>query len=432
MFATGKLMGAGGQGGESYWVGLVGDAGSQSANGVAVDSSGNIVSVGTNGIYGLIAKQDPKGALLWQKNFSVASDQVRFNAVCIDASNDIIATGYKTGSPYNAIVMKLDSSGTILWQKGIYGAYAYQQARSVAVDMSGNIIVGAEFQKSASYSDAGIIYLNSSGVVQWQRRLSVTTYESYAHGISFDSSGNVYVAGYYWKSSGGYGAAFLVKYNSSGTFQWKTGLDVTGNTVNPFFGIDVDSSGNIYVCGYAAGVSPDPQDIVVAKYNSSGTLQWARRDAHVSSDNYVGVGIAVAGDGGVYVSGYYKASAQDTLILKYNTSGTLQWARTLYGSGDDFALGIAVTPTNDPVFCGQTSSDGAGGYDSLIAKVPSDGSGTGAIGASLTYASFSLTDAASTQSVITPAVTDTTLSVTVATTAITASASSLTAEILPV
>lgn len=432
MFATGKLMGAGGQGGESYWVGLVGDSGGQSANGVAVDSSGNIVSVGTNGIYGLIAKQDPKGALLWQKNFSVAPDQVRFNAVCIDASNNVIAVGYLTTSPYRAIVVKLDSSGTILWQRGIYGSFTYNNAVSVAVDASGNIVVGAEIQKSASYADAGIFYFNSSGTIQWQRRLSVVTVEGYPRDIAFDSSGNVYVAGNYWKNTGGYSAAFLVKYNSSGTFQWKTGLDVTGNTVNRFWGIDVDASGDVYVCGDAAGVYPDPQDIFVAKYNSSGTLQWARRDAHTSGDNYIGYDISVAGDGGVYVAGYYKNTLQDTLLLKYNTSGSLQWVRTLYGSSDDFAFGIAVTPTNDPVFCGQTTSDGAGGVDCLIAKVPSDGSGTGAIGASLTYASFSLTDAASTQSVITPAVTDTTLSVTVETTAITASASSLTAEILPV
>ena len=68
----------------------------------------------------------------------------------------------------------------------------------------------------------------------------------------------------------------LIKYNSSGTKQWTkqlgTSSDDSGN------GVSTDSSGNIYVTGYTKGgldgnTNSDKSDIILIKYNSSGTKQ---------------------------------------------------------------------------------------------------------------------------------------------------------------
>ena len=84
-------------------------------------------------------------------------------------------------------------------------------------------------------------------------------------GVTVDTSGNVYAAGYIYSTgtytfgtvtvagsvAGGYNAV-LVKYNSSGVAQWARS-NTTGSAMARFNAVAVDSSGNIYAVGYVYG-----------------------------------------------------------------------------------------------------------------------------------------------------------------------------------
>ena len=86
------------------------------------------------------------------------------------------------------------------------------------------------------------------------------------------------------------------------------------------------------------------------------------------------------------------AGGIDVLIAKYNSAGALQWDRTLGGTGSDIGNAVAIDSANNIIVVGYTGSDGAGGNDVLIAKLPPNGSGTGTYG-SFTYEAAVLTDA---------------------------------------
>ena len=86
------------------------------------------------------------------------------------------------------------------------------------------------------------------------------------------------------------------------------------------------------------------------------------------------------------------AGGTDVLIAKYNSAGALQWDRTLGGTISDSGNAVAIDSANNIIVVGYTASDGAGGNDVLIAKLPPDGSGTGTYG-SFTYEAAVLTDA---------------------------------------
>ncbi len=93
-------------------------------------------------------------------------------------------------------------------------------------------------------------------------------------------------------------------------------------------GVAVAPSGNIYIVGNISTF------MLIAKYNSSGTLQWQRSLGTVSNPEE-GWAIAIDPSENVYITGYADVAGQanNVIIAKYNTSGTIQWQKQLAGVG---------------------------------------------------------------------------------------------------
>jgi len=129
----------------------------------------------------------------------------------------------------------------------------------------------------------------------------------YANGVATDSSGNVYVTGFTYGGLDGTNAGnsdlFVVKYNSSGTKQWTKQLGTSSTDLAN--GVATDSSGNVYVAGgtYGGldGNTKGNSDLIVVKYNSSGTKQWTKQLGTSSTD--LAYGVATDSSGNVYVAG---------------------------------------------------------------------------------------------------------------------------------
>ena len=100
-------------------------------------------------------------------------------------------------------------------------------------------------------------------------------------GVTTDSSGNIYVTGKTGgdldgNTSSGGNDIILVKYNSSGTKQWTKQLGTSSHDGGN--GVTTDSSDNIFVTGHTGGglegnTTSGEDDIVLVKYNSSGIRQ---------------------------------------------------------------------------------------------------------------------------------------------------------------
>lgn len=195
------------------------------------------------------------------------------------------------------------------------------EAGETAIDSSGNFYT--VIQKSTpDFTFSGIVLkYNSSGVLQWQREFSAASF----FGVAVDSAGNVYACG----------GTYIVKYNSSGTIQWQKNFSATGYSQISFAALTVDSSDNVYVCGNALKTSTTRYGLLTAKLDSSGSATWCK---HL---NFVGGGgawdIAVSSAGNVYVGG----GSTGFYAAKYNSSGTLQWQRRFAAAnGYQTSLGI--------------------------------------------------------------------------------------------
>ena len=314
---------------------------------VKTDSSGNIYIAGSFGNQGYIAKFDSSGNIQWAKHNSPQNVNSYHN-MAIDSSANLYTVGTTTNYPgfENILLVKYDSSGNLLWAKYV----ATLQGESdngygVDVDASGNIYVSGSIRVSTfDTGQFSILKLDSNGALLWGKFLGLTTGTNldYARGCIVNSSG-VYVAGYSFSEGSSVPVMVLVKYDTSGTLQWKKKLD-DGNTSNSkyFFNIVYDRNFNIYVIGYTVN------------------------------------------------SGVYSNN-----IAKFDTSGNLIWHRRLsHGATYEFSEAIAVNYSD--VFIGGTAGNAA-----MIARLPNDGFLTGTYNNGVSYTniegSFTLSDATITE-----------------------------------
>lgn len=200
--------------------------------------------------------------------------------------------------------------------------------------------------------------------------------------IAVDSAGNVYVTGHCfdsWLGPGntppihdrsGYVEIFILKLNSSGTYQWHT---YYGSSSSDLFGyISIDGADNLYITAssyisWLGDGDTDPlhshagggmRDIVVIKLNSDGIYQW--HTFYGSSGDDMGFSIVANEGGGSYLTGYSDNSwlgdgdvdpfhpysgGYEIFVLKLDSNGVYQW-HTFYGSSEyDLGEDIAVDPT---------------------------------------------------------------------------------------
>ena len=384
------------------------------AYGVATDSSGNVyVAGGTNG--GLdgntnagntdlfVVKYNSSGTKQWTRQLG-SSSRDSANGVATDSSGNVYVTGMTNGGLdgcknagiEDLFVVKYNSSGTKQWTNQL-GSSSRDSADDVATDSSGNIYVtGTTYSEldgntSAGNADLFVVKYNSSGTHQWTKQLGTDRYDE-ARGVATDSSGNVYVTGYTeggldGNTNLGKADLFVVKYNSSGTKQWANQL---GTWDTDFAnGVATDSSGNVYVTGSTyrsldGNTSAGNADLIVVKYNSSGTKQWTKQLGS-SSDDYAN-DVVTDSSGNAYVTGTTyggldgntSAGNADLFVVKYNSSGTKQWTKQLGTSSTDTANGVTTDSSGNVYVAGGTyggldGNTSAGVNDLFIVKYNSSG-----------------------------------------------------------
>jgi uncharacterized delta-60 repeat protein len=427
--------------GVSYWLATLGGSGGEIGNSVAADSGGNSYTVGKTDSTGaggfdfLLAKRDSAGTIQWQRVLGGTASEIAW-AVAIDSLDNIYVAGETSSLGAGGgdfLLAKYNSSGTIQWQR-ILGGTSSEIGRSVAIDLSDNVYVfGETFSVGAGGGDFLIAKYNSSGTIQWQRILGGTSNEI-GNSVAIDSLDNVYVLGETNSSGAGQTDFLIAKYNSSGTIQWQRVLGGTGNDNG--YSIAIDSSDNIYVLGETISTGAGSRDFLLAKYNSSGTIQWQRVLGGTSVEQ--GYSVAIDSLDNVYVLGNTISTGAgdfDFLLAKYNSSGTIQWQRVLGGAGRDKGYSIAIDSSDTLYALGFTASTGAGGDDFLLAKLPNDGSLTGTYvldGVNMIYAAATLTAATSTLTAATSTLTAATSTLTAATSTLTDASASLTSHFVEI
>jgi hypothetical protein len=191
------------------------------------------------------------------------------------------------------------------------------------------------------------------------------------------------------------GRSYLLKYDTDGNILWATTF-FTNDIAVPF-GVTTDASNNIYVTGRykhtlvtsiilrdASGNGQVDSTVTLPpcatnaqnngfliKYNSNGNVQWAIHiPVNGSSQSITGYAVKTDSSNNIYITGQYyretssltlqdasggtqKASAlgvtlpisvsnADAFLMKYSSSGIVQWATCVPGPSNDIAYGLVL------------------------------------------------------------------------------------------
>ena len=299
-----------------------------------------------------------------------ATNSARLNSVITDSSGNFYICGSIDGN--GCLILKLNSSGVIQWQKKLTDSTT-TNGTSIAVDGSGNVYV------CATYSYAGndhirIFKYNSSGTQVFKKGIyRGNNTSTVSQSIAVDSSGNIFICGY--TDLNGYNF-YIAKLNTSGVIQYQ--FNVGGaSSFDLGYSIKLASSGNFYVAGSCGDSGINGPSII--KYNNAGFIQWQKR---ISIGNLQQVNIAVDSNENVYVAqglGYALGfgTGYKFAIAKFDTSGNIQWQKKIEATGgynsNDISYSIAVDSTGSAYILGSSEIGGSNNMDCFLTKVDTSG-----------------------------------------------------------
>lgn len=364
-----------------------------------------------------ISKFDSSGNYLWTKTWGGSGDDTA-NGLAVDASGNAVVSGRfqqtvdidpgaatdnrisNAGAANNIFVSKFDTNGNLLWAK-TWGGTTGCEAYGCVMDSDGNVYVDGDFSCPTidfdptgahdyhtlnGFFDAFICKFDLNGNFKWAKTWGGAKYDDCCC-ITLDGKGNLYAGGMFasmpcdfdpgigvdnHSAHGadifpGYIDVFLCKYDLDGNFIWARTWGGSGEDCGE--AVSADSLGNVYVTGYYSDtVNFDPEigtdnhtsnglyDVFVSKISPAGNLIWAKTFG--GSGNEAGTNIRLDGTNNAIITGYYSdivdfdpgagtdnhnsTALRDAFVSKLKANGDFSWAETWGGSGDDNAYGLGL------------------------------------------------------------------------------------------
>lgn len=442
-----------------------GDSGS-----MATDNSGNVymtgeftgtvefgditltsTSVGQPDVF--VVKVNASGTVLWVEKFGGAVQDFG-KGITVDDEGNVYTTGLfsgtatfgsvtLTGDPVSQdiFVVKQNSSGQVLWAEKFFGSFIggtpLFQSTGITVDSQGNLYTTGYFGDgygggTATFGDITLTFIteaatnagadifvvkqNASGQVLWAKNFGAANSGGNAgitgRYITTDTSGNIYITGYFIGTAdfegttltylSGTGGVFILKMSASGEVLWAEHFGEEETSIYSVgFGITIDTTGNVYVTGDFKGEMSVGDDTITSvgnyenmfllKTDSSGTGLWVKG----FGDEVLGKNVAIDDSGNVYVTGYFYGTADfdditltsiglsNTFVLRTDSSGTVEWAEQFSSTGGSntgkhIALGLEENIYVSGHFSGtttfgDTSLTAIGNHNIFLVKIAMDG-----------------------------------------------------------
>ena len=218
-----------------------------------------------------------------------------------------------------------------------------------------------------------LVSLSAQATIQWQKTYGGSEFEQLYSiqqttdsgfvmvGVTFSNNGDV---------SGNHGGVdfWVVKVTESGVIQWKK---TYGGSNNDWpYSIQQTSDGGYIMAGLTMSNNGDvlgnhgDRDCWVVKLNGAGTIQWQKSLGGSGPDE--GWSVKQTSDGGYIVAGGSASNNGDVMgnhgyydvwVVKLSGAGDIQWQKSLGGSNADNAKCVIQTSDGGYMVAGETESN---------------------------------------------------------------------------
>jgi len=339
-----------------------------------------------------VVKLSSSGTIQWQKSLGGSQSDLASSVQQTPDGGYIVAgyshstngdvTGHHGDSTrLDCWIVKLSTSGDIQWQKSLGGTGSDMAFCLQITSDGGYIVAGSSTSNDGDVSgnhgngDYWIVKLNDTGSIQWQKSLGCSA-DDVAYSVQQTSDSGYVIAGMTKSSDGdvsgyhGHGDYWVVKLLSSGSIQWQRSLGGTNGEAAT--SIIQTSDGGYSIAGMSGSNDGDvsgnhgSDDYWIVKLSSSGSIQWQKSLGGAGNDEVSA--IHQTADSGYIVGGYTLSNygdvtlnhgSYDFWIVKLSTSGSIQWQKSLGGTGSDIANCFQETSDGGYIVAGSsTSNDG--------------------------------------------------------------------------
>lgn len=365
---------------------------------LAIDTAGNVYAVaqlvGTEQT--LIAKYDPAGKKLWE---TTSADTC--NAIAVDTPRGAVYLGCaKVGSPA-AIgapeLVRLDLSGALKSTQVLQPTMVPNTptqtiggaATAVGVDAAGDAFLAGLCDSpiltattaAPGEADFFVAKYDTSGTLKWVTMLGTgTTNQSTSEmAVTGDAQGNAYFGA---ETTGAIGGATFAGGNgdllgvkldgATGKTVWVH--DDGGPGEDAAWGVAVDAENDVYFAGFSdsaldGNTNAGDKDVVVQKYDSSGSKLWTQEIGGPGSDVAEGLGLDATGlptvggttddnfDGHMNSDETSGGGISNAIAVKFDASGKKLWSNEFGTDNGEDVDGVAVDGQGNAFLTGGATDD---------------------------------------------------------------------------
>ena len=316
------------------------------ADGIAIDSSGNIYVCGSSfeqvssNLFSprfVTQKIGLDGKPAWHRFWRPGGNTFAAGAdvIAVDSQDNILVAGAAFGSDDWAII-KYDTQGNVLWDHVYEANSTYLTSPSgIFIDSLDNIYITGDVGSSINPDFGAIVKLTPNGIEAWVAEYYGEAFDgAIIEQVIVDDDGNVYAAGLA-VVNGFSGQAAFAKFDSQGNFLWeRTDGSFFQFAVDQFVQLAFDQAGNIVLLGTFGRNTAKGSDIAIAKYDREGNELWTELWTGTTGSDR-GVALRIDGNDQIVIAGVTEVGLndQDTIIAKYDGSGNLVWDTIIAGKG---------------------------------------------------------------------------------------------------
>lgn len=242
----------------------------------------------------------------------------------------------------NISVMVLGDGGTVITANTVGGVAIDRGRDIIGTADNGFIVTGHTNSEGAGLNDVVMLKYNEFGGLTWARTYGGSSNDN-GWALASSSASQVLAVGNSSSNPIGFLDALTVAVNpNTGDTLWTRHFGIPSAS-SRFNAVSDLADGNYIAVGDIIGFDePFVQDILVAKFSSSGDIIWAK--VFDGEDFDAATGVVEAPGGEIWVSGWQSLSSGDSrnVILRLSSTGSLELSKSVGPGTEELAQGISL------------------------------------------------------------------------------------------